>query len=210
MLLELERDCFYFENKAREKGYSLIAGVDEAGRGPLAGPVVAAACILPQGLYIEGVDDSKSLTPSKRAKLFDFLINSNDIKFGIGIIDSEEIDRFNILQATFEAMKRSVESLAGESLYALVDGSMLPKWQIPSQAIVKGDSLSHSISAASIIAKETRDRMMKELDGQYPGYGFAKHKGYGTKAHLEAIVRLGPCPIHRRSFEPIKSMVLPQ
>lgn len=201
-------DFFSYEKRAHLKGYKFVAGVDEAGRGPLAGPVVAAACIIPEGLYIDGVNDSKQLTPEKRAKIFDLLISSPDVMYGIGIVEADEIDQINILQATFRAMQRAVEKLPTLPDFVLVDGSLLPKWKYPSQAIVKGDSLSYSIAAASIIAKETRDELMKCYDIQFPGYGFGKHKGYGTKTHVEAIESLGPCLIHRKTFEPIKSLLV--
>lgn len=201
-------DFFAYEKRAHSKGYRLVAGVDEAGRGPLAGPVVAAACIIPEGLTIEGVNDSKQLTPKKRAKIFDLLIGSSNIQYGIGVVDAEEIDQINILQATFKAMQKAVEKLTVVPDFVLVDGSLLPKWKYRSQAIVKGDSLSYSIAAASIIAKETRDELMKSYDVQFPEYGFGKHKGYGTKTHLEAIAHLGPCFIHRKTFEPIKSLLV--
>lgn len=203
----VEPDLFAYERQLRAKGYSLIAGVDEAGRGPLAGPVVAAACIIPEDFFIEGVNDSKQLTPAKRARLFDQLISSTEIQYGIGVIEAEEIDQINILQATFKAMQKALEKISLIPDYVLVDGSLLPKWRYPSQAIVSGDRLSYSIAAASIIAKETRDELMNAYESHYPGYGLGKHKGYGTKAHLEAIQRLGPCPIHRKSFEPIKSLL---
>ena len=200
-------DVFSYERKARAKGYALIAGVDEAGRGPLAGPVVAAACIIPEGFFLEGVNDSKQLTPQKRAMLFDRLISSSEIQYGLGVVEAEEIDQINILQATFKAMQKALERLSMTPDYVLVDGSLLPKWSYPSEAIISGDSLSYSIAAASIIAKETRDELMMAYESHHPGYGFGKHKGYGTKAHLEALQRLGPCPIHRKSFEPIKSLL---
>ena len=199
------RDVFAFENHARSLGYMHIAGVDEAGRGPLAGPVVAAACIVQEGFDIEGVDDSKALTAKQREVVYRSLCSSPYVAYGIGIVHSDEIDRINILQATFKAMESAVNNLPTAPNYILVDGSLLPKWSVPSRAIVKGDSLSFSISAASIIAKQTRDHLMDDMDKLYPGYGFAKHKGYGTKAHMEAIRLLGPSPIHRMSFEPLKS-----
>jgi len=202
-----EFDFFAYEKLAKQNGFFQIAGVDEAGRGPLAGPVVAAACIIPEGLVIEGVNDSKQLTPEKRAKIFDILISSKDVQYGIGVLEADEIDQINILQATFKAMQRAVENLKIPPDFVLVDGSLLPKWKYPSRAIVKGDSLSYSIAAASILAKETRDELMKSYEIAFPGYGFGKHKGYGTKAHIEAIERLGPCLIHRKTFEPIKSLI---
>lgn len=202
-----ERNLFAYEDMARLKGYRNLAGVDEAGRGPLAGPVVAAACIIPQGLIIDGVDDSKSIAPLQRERVFQRLTTHPDIQYAVGCIEAQDIDEINILQATFKAMQRAIEGLPSVPDFILVDGSLLPSWKYPSLAVIKGDALSHSIAAASIIAKETRDRLMETYDMQYPGYAFAKHKGYGTKKHLEAINELGPCQIHRKSFEPIKSLL---
>ncbi|MBM3207336.1 MAG: ribonuclease HII [Chlamydiae bacterium] len=206
MTVLCEADVLYYEKIVREQGFNLIAGVDEAGRGPLAGPVVAAACIIPEGMIVPGVDDSKSLTASKRKRLFDFLVSNTDIQYAVGVVSAEKIDQINILQATFLAMQTAVDALKIKPDFVLVDGNMTPNWKYPSLAVIKGDSLSHSISAASIIAKEWRDNVMHEYDLQYPGYGFAKHKGYGTKAHMEAIKALGASPIHRMSFEPLRSM----
>jgi len=180
-------------------------GIDEAGRGPLAGPVVACALYAPISLIIEGIDDSKKLTAKKRGELFHTLTNHPEIEYGVGIISPEEIDRINILQATFAAFIAAIQTLCIKPELLLFDGPYFPKLPIPSQGFIKGDSRSELIGAASIIAKETRDHLMIEADALYPGYGFAGHKGYGTKAHREAIERLGPCPIHRKSFAPIKS-----
>ena len=196
-----------FERSARKHGFQLIAGIDEAGRGPLAGPVVAAACIIPDEHYIDGVDDSKKLTPQERLRLFEEITNDRRIAYGIGIVDAQEIDRVNILQATIQAMIQAVACLAQFPDLLLVDGMYLPHVTIPSQKIIKGDSRSQSIAAASIIAKETRDRLMENYDEEWPHYGFAQHKGYGTAQHLEALSTNGPCPIHRNTFEPIKSML---
>lgn len=195
-----------FERDARQQGFSTIAGVDEAGRGPLAGPVVAAACIIPDGLYIAGVNDSKKLSPKQRATLFEQLTNHPDIIFGIGIIDAQTIDKVNIYQATILAMQRALDALALRPDMLLVDGMPLSYQGLPSQKIIKGDSKSQSIAAASIIAKETRDALMLDYDRQWPQYGFAKHKGYGTAFHMDAINEWGPCAIHRATFEPIKSL----
>ena len=203
-----DRNLFAYEDMARLKGYRNLAGVDEAGRGPLAGPVVAAACIIPQGLIIDGVDDSKSIAPLQREKVFQRLTTHPDIQYAVGCIEAQDIDEINILQATFKAMQRAVEGLPSVPDFILVDGSLLPDWNYPSIAVIKGDALSHSIAAASIIAKETRDRLMETYELQYPGYGFKQHKGYGTKKHLEAINELGPCQIHRKTFEPVKSLLL--
>ena len=185
-----------FEERAIKNGFKAIAGVDEAGRGPLAGPVVAASCILPQNFPLEGIDDSKKLSPKKRAALFEELITH--VTYGVGIVDAERIDEINILQATFEAMCIAAEQVSPD--YLLVDGNLLPKTAIPATAVVKGDSRSFSIAAASIIAKETRDRLMVEYHEKWPEYRFDKHKGYGTKLHREMIGLYGLCPIHRRTF----------
>jgi ribonuclease HII len=193
-----------YENEARLKGFQTIAGIDEAGRGPLAGPVVAAACIIPQGILLPGVNDSKQLSPAARQKLFQQIKTIPDIIFSIGRVDPAEIDRINIYQATIVAMQHAVGGLSCRPDYLLVDGMKLPH-DIPVLKIIKGDALSQSIAAASIIAKVTRDAMMEEYDKQWPQYGFAKHKGYGTAAHLAALAEHGPCPIHRRSFAPISA-----
>ncbi len=198
-----------FEKRLRAEGFLNIAGIDEAGRGPLAGPVVAAACILPENSLFEHLNDSKQLTPEEREILFTQITSFPGVIFGIGIMDVETIDRVNILQATFLAMRKALESLELQPDYLLIDGNQLPHFEIPKEAIVEGDSLSISIAAASIIAKVTRDRLMVELDAQYPGYGFKKHKGYATDQHLEAIALHGPCAIHRKSFNPVKSMLNP-
>jgi ribonuclease HII len=198
---------YEFECAAKAKGYTLIAGVDEAGRGPLAGPVVAAACILPDDFYMNGINDSKQLTPKKRAVLFEEIVNHPQIKYGIGIVAHTIIDKINILQATIQAMLIAVDSLSVTPHYLLVDGLKLPHPCIPNEKIIKGDALSYSIAAASVIAKETRDRLMDDFDIQWPQYGFAKHKGYGTAKHLAAIQLHGPCPIHRLSFAPLKSTI---
>lgn len=193
-------DVFEYEKAANKQGYNLVCGVDEAGRGPLAGDVYAAAVILPQGCIIEGLDDSKKLSEKKREKLFD-VICEKAIAWSIATATVEEIDSLNILQATFLAMQRAVEALDIKPDYALIDGNMMPpRLPCSGQAIIKGDSLSHSISAASILAKVSRDRYMKRMDEIYPQYQFAKHKGYGTKLHRELILQYGVCEIHRKSF----------
>lgn len=192
-----------FEAAARQKGFSSIAGIDEAGRGPLAGPVVAAACIIPEAVFIPDVDDSKKLTPQKRSELFEILVSDGRIHFGIGVVENSCIDSLNILQATLKAMHIAVANLSKTPDFLLVDGSQFSHPTIPFQKIVKGDSLSHSIAAASIVAKETRDRLMVGYHQQWPQYGFAQHKGYGTPEHLAALKEHGPCPIHRFSFEPV-------
>lgn len=199
-------DTLLFEKSAYSSGFACVAGIDEAGRGPLAGPVMAAAVILPTGLSIKGVDDSKKLTPDKRDKLFEIII-MKALSIGVGIISPAEIDRINILQATRRAMLAAVQQLAPQPDYLLIDGISTIDSAIPQKTIKKGDSLSLSIAAASIIAKVTRDRYMIEIDSKYPGYGFAGHKGYGSAAHMEAIRRLGPSPIHRLTFGGVKEYV---
>lgn len=189
-----------YENAVRAKGFSAVCGVDEAGRGPLAGPVCAAAVILPEDCAIEGLDDSKKLSEKKREALFD-IITEKAVAVSVAFASVEEIEEYNILGATFLAMNRAVEGLGIPADFALIDGNAIPKGiTIPCQTIVKGDSKSMSIAAASILAKVSRDRLMLELDKQYPQYGFAKHKGYGTKLHNEAILKYGPLPVHRVKF----------
>lgn len=192
-------DGFAYEKQAAIHGYTAICGIDEAGRGPLAGPVFAAAVILPEGLVIEGLDDSKKLTEKKREALFDE-ITEQAVSFGIGFATEQEIDEINILQATYLAMQRACEKLMPPADYALVDGNRMPPLPIPGETVIKGDSLSYSIAAASILAKVSRDRLMVEIDKLYPEYQFAKHKGYGTKLHRELLLEYGPSPVHRRSF----------
>ena len=182
-----------------EEGALLVAGVDEAGRGPLAGPVVAAAVILPRDLEIPGIDDSKKLSPSKREELFE-RIRAGALAVGIGSASEKVIDEINILRATFLAMREAVEGLARAPDHVLVDGAAIPDLGLPQTGINRGDERSAVIAAASIIAKVTRDRQLVEYDAVYPGYGFAQHKGYGTPEHVAALTRLGPCAIHRRSF----------
>lgn len=200
------REATEFEESAYQEGRRFVAGVDEAGRGPLAGPVVAAACILPLTLHIEGIDDSKKLDAKARAKLYHELLDHPDVMVGIGIIESPEIDEINILRAALKAMAEAVADLPIEPDYLLIDGNHLPPTHIASKAIIKGDARSLSIGAASIIAKHQRDLLMVAYSEEYPEYGFEKHKGYGTKMHLEALKQFGPTPIHRRSFEPVKSL----
>jgi ribonuclease HII len=190
---------FHLEEEAALLGYRAVCGVDEAGRGPLSGPVVAAACILPMGLELDGLNDSKKLSPKKREKLFD-LILENAISTSIASASPEEIDALNILNATMLAMRRAIEGLSVPADFALIDGNCAREIPIPAKTVVSGDAISSSIAAASILAKVTRDRLCLEDDRLYPAYGFAKHKGYGTKAHMEALRALGPTPIHRRSF----------
>ncbi len=180
-------------------GHEFVAGVDEAGRGPLAGPVVAAAVIFPHGVWIEGVDDSKRLTPARRERLYE-VISRCAVGIGVGVVGQDVIDRINILQATMLAMRDAVDGLHPRPEYLLVDGPRAPDAAVPALPLVDGDARCFSIAAASIIAKVTRDRLMVRYDSDFPGYGFARHKGYGTREHLEAIRKLGPCAIHRRSF----------
>lgn len=197
------RACFFYERKARSQGYFHIAGVDEAGRGPLAGPVVAAAVILPHDLYVPGVDDSKKLTEARRDSLYHILTTNSSIQWAIGIVNVQTIDSINILEATKLAMQQAVEGLPSWPDYLIIDGLELKGYAVPNEKIIKGDQLSHTIAAASIIAKVTRDRIMMEYAKDYPQYGFDKHKGYGTELHMETIHRFGPSPIHRLSFSPI-------
>lgn len=190
---------FDYENKHYAEGYAFVCGCDEAGRGPLCGPVVAAAVILPRGLVIEGLDDSKKLTEKKRERLFD-VIKEKAIAYAIAEASPAEIDEINILNASMLAMRRAVEALAVKADFALIDGNASRGFEIPTETVVKGDSKSYSIAAASILAKVTRDRGCVELDAMYPMYGIAKHKGYPTKDHMDAVREHGPSPIHRRSF----------
>ena len=179
--------------------FDLICGVDEAGRGPLAGPVCVAAVILPKGLVIPGLNDSKKLSDKRRRELFP-IIQQEAVSFGIAFASQEEIDEINILQATFLAMRRAMEQLNPQPEFALIDGNRETDFGVPCKTVIKGDSLSANIAAASVLAKVTRDNWMMEAAEKYPGYGFEIHKGYGTKAHYAALEKLGPCPIHRRSF----------
>lgn len=191
---------FSYENEAYENGYKFVCGVDEAGRGPLAGPVCAAAVILPENCKIEGLNDSKKLSEKKREMLFD-IIKEKAVAYSIAYGTLEEIEHYNILEATYIAMNRAIDGLSQKADFALIDGNRVPKGiKIPSATVIKGDSKSCSIAAASILAKVTRDRLMLEYDKKYPEYLFAQHKGYGTKAHYEAIARHGVCEIHRLSF----------
>ncbi len=190
---------YEIEQKYTDEGYSIICGCDEAGRGPLAGPVVAAACVLAQGLVIEGLNDSKKLSEKKREALFD-IIKKEAVAYSIASASVEEIGEINILNASMLAMKRAIEGLSVKADLALIDGNIARGFDIPAVPIVKGDAKSPSIAAASILAKVTRDRLLCEYDKQYPEYGFSKHKGYGTKLHIEAIKQHGVLPIHRRDF----------
>ena len=199
----LERDLWLFESKAIAKGFSYIAGIDEAGRGPLAGPVVSAAVVLPTSFHDPDIIDSKKLTPKKRSYLYEKLYD-HSVSIGIGIIDKIEIDRIKIINASLLSMSISVKNLRPQPDYLLIDG----KFRIPSdltqETIIRGDALSISIAAASIVAKVTRDRLMERYHQDYPQFGFSKHKGYPTKAHKEAIRTFGCCPIHRRTYKGVK------
>jgi ribonuclease HII len=204
-------DRFEFERVLWQQNVARVAGVDEAGRGPLAGPVVAAAAILPAkwveaGLPpgLDGLNDSKQLTELQREKFFAFITTCGEIEFAIAQADAAVIDEINILQATHRAMNAALAKLSPQPQHALVDGRPVKTMRVPQTAIIKGDARSYSIAAASVLAKVTRDRLMLEFDRQWPAYGFAGHKGYGTARHLAAIAAHGPCPIHRRSFAPMK------
>lgn len=191
-LWEIEESCF-------AQGFDVICGVDEAGRGPLAGPVCAAAVILPKNLELPGLNDSKKLTDKKRRELFP-IIQEQAIAYGIGFASEQEIDEINILQATFLAMQRAIDQLNVRPDLALIDGNRQKDFGIPAKTVVKGDSLSASIAAASVLAKVSRDNVMMEMAHRYPQYGFDIHKGYGTKAHYAALTEYGPSPIHRMTF----------
>lgn len=197
---------YEFERQAYASGLTLVAGVDEAGRGPLAGPVSVAAVILPQECYLPHLNDSKKLSAKRREELY-LAIKEQAIAIGTALVDAATIDRVNILQATINGMYEAILSLSVRPQQVLIDAVELVDLDIPSRAIIQGDAKSASIAAASIVAKVTRDHLMDEYDKEYPQYGFAKHKGYGTKEHIEAIHRFGVCPIHRQSFEPIRSLM---
>ena len=201
-------DLLAYEKELYNKGYEFIAGTDEAGRGPLAGPVVAAAVILPKNTIITGVNDSKQLTEKKRNELFD-IINEKALAVGVAFVDNKKIDEINILEASRLAMMEAIKKLKIKADYVLSD-AMPMNIDVPVKPIIKGDALSESIAAASIIAKVTRDRFMDEMDKKYPEYGFKKHKGYPTKDHIEAIKKYGITDIHRKTFKPIKTMLIEQ
>ena len=195
-----------FENQLLSEGYRAVAGIDEAGRGPLAGPVVAASCILPTKSSIPSLNDSKKLSPNQRETLFNMLKDTPGVFFGIGIASAKEIDEINILQATFLAMQRAVSAMKIPPDYLLIDGNKAPSFSIPFKTVIGGDGLIPSIAAASILAKVTRDLLMCKIDEKWPEYGFLKHKGYGTKSHFEAIEKWGPCQEHRKTFKPISNI----
>ena len=204
------KDCsLLHESNLQAAGFSLIAGVDEAGRGPLAGPVVAAAVILPADFRHAVLDDSKKLSARKREAIFLELTTDPSVLWSVAIVEAEEIDRLNILRATHEAMRRAIGGLSIVPDHALIDGLPVHPFPIAQTALVGGDGLSLSIAAASVIAKVVRDRLMCKMDNLYPDYGFAKHKGYGTALHLDRLQRYGPCPIHRKSFSPVTQCFLP-
>ena len=192
-------DWLEFEKEALAKGYKSVCGVDEAGRGPLAGPVCAAAVILPEGVIIDGVNDSKKLSEKKRESLFD-VIREQALSYSIAYATVDEIEEINILNATMLAMRRAIDGLDIKADYAMIDGNKIPPIDIDAECIVKGDAKSMSIACASILAKVSRDRLLYKYAEEYPMYGFDKHKGYGTKVHREAILKYGPCPYHRKIF----------
>lgn len=195
----MQQMTWTYEQRAWDNGYGAVCGVDEAGRGPIAGPVCAAAVILPAGLTLEGLNDSKKLSEKKREALFE-AITEQAVAWSVSLVDERTIDEINILQATFRAMRQAVEGLTRPADFAYVDGNRLPEWSLPAECVVGGDGKVPSVAAASIIAKVTRDRLMRQFAEQYPEYGFEKHKGYETRAHDQALLTLGPCPIHRMSF----------
>lgn len=197
---------FSYEQALHKQGFIHVAGIDEAGRGPLAGPVVAAACILPDGLE-RGLNDSKKLSAKRREALYDDLSNDSRVIWSVASVSADEIDRINILQATHQAMARAAQGLRVCPDYCLIDGRPVPSFPFDCQSIIKGDGKSLSIAAASIFAKVTRDRCMESFALEYPEYGFEKHKGYGTRAHLEALKRYGVTPLHRRSFSPVAQLL---
>lgn len=192
-------DMWEYEKKYLDQGYKMIVGIDEAGRGPLAGPVCVAAVILPANAYIPGLNDSKKLSDKRRRELVP-VIKEKAIAYGIAFADEHEIDEINILQATYLAMERAVSQLTVKPDFLLIDGNRQKDFGVPTQTVIKGDSLSASIAAASVLAKVTRDDFMLEMAEKYPQYGFDIHKGYGTKAHYAALAEHGPCPLHRMTF----------
>jgi ribonuclease HII len=205
-------DRFLHERSLLASGVDVLAGVDEAGRGPLAGPVVAAAVVLPCAWVLEGIpdqlaglNDSKQLSEARRERFFEALTTDPGVRFAVAAVEARVIDAINILQATHQAMNEALAGLGEDVEHALVDGRPVRSLRCPQTALVKGDGLSYSIAAASVLAKVTRDRTMLEADSRWPGYGFAIHKGYPTAQHLEALARLGPCPIHRLSFGPVRT-----
>ena len=197
----------FYEEKARSAGYQHVAGIDEAGRGPLAGPVVAACCSIPPDVIFEGIDDSKKLTSDERSDFYKQILSQPGVIYGIGIVESFLIDKINILQATLKAMQIAIAHMPLQPDYVLIDGNKLPSLSIPAQALIGGDALSQSIMAAAILAKYTRDQIMIKAHRLFPSYGFDRHKGYGTPEHLAALQK-GPCVIHRFSFARVKNPVI--
>lgn len=195
-------NLYEFEEKLYDEGYHMICGVDEAGRGPLAGPVVVASCILPPFLRIDGINDSKQLSSKKRSELFKIIVK-NAIDYNIVFIDEKDVDDLNIYQATKKGMLQAIHGLKNKPDYALIDAMPLGELEIPHNSIIHGDARCASVAAASILAKVTRDEYMEKMDVKYPNYGFKKHKGYGTKAHIEALEKYGPCEIHRKTYAPV-------
>ena len=200
-------DLYKYENNLLDSGYERICGIDEAGRGSLAGPCVVASCILPPFLRIEGINDSKQLSPKKREELYKIIIREA-IAYKVVFIKEDEIDKLNIYQATKKGMIDAVEGLKVKPDYVLIDAMPISQIEIPHESIIHGDALSASIAAASIIAKVERDHFMDKMDIKYPNYGFKHNKGYGTKAHMDAIMKFGPCEIHRKTYEPVASYLL--
>jgi ribonuclease HII len=196
------------EESLHARGLHLVAGIDEAGRGPLAGPVVAAAVILPLRFSHRSLNDSKRLNERDRESIYAEITANGGIRWALSVVERDEIDRLNILRATHEAMRRAVAQLNPQPHHVLIDGLPVNPFPVPQTALVGGDALSFSIAAASVIAKVTRDRLMVEMDARYPGYDFARHKGYGTPQHLAALKKHGPCPIHRRTFLPVQQAEL--
>ena len=195
-------NLYEFEEKLYDEGFHLICGVDEAGRGPLAGPLVVAACILPPFLRIEGINDSKQLSAKKRKELYKVIVK-NALAYKIVFVTEEDVDSLNIYQATKKGMLMAIAGLKNKPDYALIDAMPLGELEIPPNSIIHGDARCASVAAASILAKVTRDEYMEKMDIKYPNYGFKKHKGYGTKAHMQALEKYGPCKIHRKSFAPV-------
>ena len=198
------KSMWQYENDAFSRGFSVIAGMDEAGRGPLAGPVVAAAAILPRGFMLENCNDSKQLSAKLRQELYEEIMGNPEIETGIGVVPHDKIDEINILRATILAMTFAVRDLKKQPDFVLIDALFIPDLGIENRGVIRGDSRSITIAAASIVAKQTRDNLMLEYDRQYPQYGFAKHKGYGTKYHQEMLKIHGPSPIHRKTFLPAR------
>ncbi len=204
----MNRPTFAYEDAWRKRGHRLIAGIDEAGRGPLAGPVCVSAVVLPDGFEHKSLNDSKLLTEKSRERIYEELMSCRDLMWSVVMAHVAEVDAVNILQATYAAMRRAALALEPRPHIVLIDGLPVPDFPLPHEAIVAGDSISLSIAAASVIAKVTRDRFMKEAAQQHPRYGFEKHKGYATAEHLEALRKHGPCPLHRRSFAPVAEVSL--